>query len=138
MKKQSYFTWIQKYNVNEAGFFLPYVLFITSLVFMIVTTSINIYQQDTQMTHRYVDQLRIETLVQMGLATFRKEYLPNESSTLTVDYVFPDGEVTIVYHLIDEFEYRLHFTVLTVNDSLYTVLHTVKLPTLPVGEQNSL
>ena len=114
---------------KEAGFFLPYVLFITSLVFIVITASINIYQQDIQITHQYIDQLRIETLFQMGQAKFKEEYLPNEMGTIQVKYTFPDGMVTIVYNRIDDFQYKLHFTILTENDSYFTILSTNNIPT---------
>lgn len=112
---------------SESGFFLPYVLFITALIFIIIATSINTYQQDIQITHRLVEQLRIETIVQMGLAKFNQEHLPNEEARIDVSYNFRDGEVTIVYSLINDFEYRLHFTVLAKSGLEYTTSHTVKI-----------
>jgi hypothetical protein len=112
---------------NETGFFLPYVLFITTLLFIVITASIKTYQQDTYLTHHYLDQLRAETIVQIGLTKFKEDYLPNEETSLKVNYNFLDGDVTIVYHLINEVEYKLHFTVLTKEGTVYTTIHTLTL-----------
>ncbi len=120
MKNQSFIT------NNESGFFLPYVLFITALVFIIITTSIRTYQHEIEITHHLIDQLKAETIVQMGLAKFKQDYLPNEQDTLNVHYSFPDGEVTIIYNFINDFEYRLHFTVLTKSGLVYTTVNITK------------
>lgn len=107
---------------NETGFFLPYVLFITALVFVIITASIRSYQHEVDMTHHHIEHLKAETIVQTAFATFIQNELPTDQSKLHVDYAFPDGEVTLVYNFIDDFEYRLHFTVLTKNGLEYTAL----------------
>lgn len=111
---------------NQSGFFLPYVLFITTIIFIIITASIRTYQHEIEITHHLIDQLRGETIVQMGLAKFNQEYLPIERDTFSVYYNLPDGEVTIVYSFIDDSEYRLHFTVITKNGLTYTTLKPVK------------
>lgn len=120
MKKQSFIM------SNQSGFFLSYTLFITTIIFIIITASIRTYQHEIEITHQLIDQLRGETLVQMGLAKFNQEYLPIERETFSVHYHLPDGEVTIAYSFIDDSEYRLHFTVITKNGLTYTTLKPIK------------
>lgn len=91
-----------------------------------MTASIRAYQHEIEITHHLVDQLRVETIVQMGLTKFNEEHLPNDEDTLNVQYDFPDGEVTIVYSFIDDSEYRLHFTILTKSGLAYTTFKAVK------------
>lgn len=114
--------WIGK--KNEKGFVLPYVLFITSLLFIIITTSISIYEQDIKVTHYQVEQIKIETLYQSALAIFKEERELNHMPYYTTNYTFPDGKVTVTYTIIDELEYRLRFSISTNNDFVYTVLYT--------------
>lgn len=114
MKKQSFFM------NNESGFFLPYVLFITTLIFLTVTMSVRTYQHEIEITHHLVDQLRAETMMQMGLALFEKNDFPEGAEPFHVTYDFPDGEVTIKYEYMSELEYYLHFTVLTNGGLVYT------------------
>lgn len=127
MKKQSFFIWVQKRKTTEQGFVLPYVLFITALTFIILTASIHTYQQAMQVSDRQIDQIKIETLLQMGIEKFKQEYITNDIPRLTVDYTFPDGQVTITSDIINELECELHLSVLTVNQSAYTTLHTMNL-----------
>lgn len=120
MKKQSFIM------SNESGFFLPYVLFIATLVFIIIAANIRTHQHDIEITHHFVEQLKAETIVQMAITSFNQEYLEIEQDTLNIYYHFPDGEASIIYNYIDDTEYRLHFTVLTTNGLPYTTLKTIK------------
>lgn len=126
MRSQLCFTQMWKGKKSEKGFFLPYVLFITSLVLIIVTASAHAYHREIQITHHQIEHIRLETLLQMGLASFKEEHIPNDLSHFTVDYLFPDGEVTITYLLIDDFGYQLRFNILTVNQSVYRIIHPVE------------
>src|SRR5690625_263343 len=114
---------------NESGLFLPYVIFIVTLVFIIISANIRTYQREIEITHHLTEQVKAETIVQMGLAKFKEGDLPTEPETLHIHYLFPDGEVTMVYSLIDDFEYRIHCTVLTNNGLEYTTLLTEKTTT---------
>lgn len=122
MKKQSFIM------SNESAFFLPYVLFIATLIFIIIAASIRTYQHDIEITHHFIEQLKAETIVQLAIASFNQEYLEVGQDTLDFIYSFPDGEVLVRYNFIDDFEYRLHFTVLTTNELSYTTLKTIKTP----------
>lgn len=120
MKNQSLIT------NKESGFFLPYVLFITVIVLTIITSSIRTYQSEIEITHHLIEQLKAETILQMGISKFNQDYLPNDQETLNVQYNFPDGDVAIIYNLISELEYRLHFTITTNNGLVYTTVNITK------------
>ncbi|HLQ98453.1 MAG TPA: hypothetical protein VK135_07160, partial [Candidatus Dormibacteraeota bacterium] len=84
---------------DESGFFLPYVLFIVALVFIIITANIRTYQHEIEITYHHIERVKAETIIQMGLAKFKERELPTELETLHIDYLFPDGEVTLIYSL---------------------------------------
>lgn len=97
---------------NQSGFFLPYVLFITSLVFIFITSNISIYQNELQITDRQVEQLKIETLFQMGRAKLKENIEMFEAGN-TATYLFQDGSVEILIEDWDDNKYKLFFTILT-------------------------
>lgn len=109
------------FMTNTKGFFLPYVLFVTAFVFIIITANINIYTNDIQITHNHLDQLDIETLVQMGRTKFKEELSTIDSEAGTKTYVFPNGNVEITYELFSEMQYDLELTVYTNKDLVYSV-----------------
>ncbi|WP_099158498.1 hypothetical protein [Virgibacillus ndiopensis] len=116
MKNQSFF--IAKQN----GFFLPYVLFLTAVVLIVLTTTINTYKSDLQITDNQLKQLKIETLFQMGRTKFKQNFFAIETDPdrNQVHYTFPDGNVSISYvHLIDK-KYELTFTIHTNKKSYIT------------------
>lgn len=109
MKKQLYFM------NNQNGFFLPYVLFITSLVFILATSHIATYRSDLQITENQIEQLRIETLFQMGRTKFKNEVYKGkfDGSNNKVFYLFPDGSVEILIKAFDNEQFALFFTIFT-------------------------
>src|SRR5690625_7920843 len=82
---------------NEAGFFLPYVLFITTLIFIIITANINTYQKEILISKMHSDQIQFETLFQMGHVTLKKEAQILEENTRTLNDNCPTGAVHITY-----------------------------------------
>src|SRR5699024_12147737 len=74
------------YITNQHGFFLPYVLFIVSLTFIIVSTNIKIYNNEIQMMNHLTEQIKIETLLNMGRTKFTKEMIDNKNVTNTILY----------------------------------------------------
>src|SRR5690625_3493711 len=59
--------------MNEKGFFLPYVLIVAVIMLTIITTSILIYKTEVESTQFFIDQLELETIIQMGRAQFKAE-----------------------------------------------------------------
>src|SRR5699024_12696616 len=95
MKKQLSFI------TNQHGFFLPYVLFIPGLVFIIITASISIYKQDITLTHRLVEQTNIKSLEQMGSVSFKQNFEEMTYPADTVNYSFADETVKITYDVLN-------------------------------------
>lgn len=119
MKKQLYFM------TKEKGFILPYTLFITTIILLLLTASINIYSREVQMTHQAVEQLKLETLFQMGRTKFKNELSTLNSHNDTIVYTFPDGTVEIEY-IVGEDDHNLHFTIYTKNNSVISRVNTLK------------
>ncbi len=98
MKKRLFFI------TGEGGFFLPYVLFIAALVFMMLTASTNIYKNDIEITHGLAEQLQIKTLRQMGEHQFKKSLNQLDDSSGNMAYTFPNGAVRVHYEWIKKTE----------------------------------
>lgn len=122
MKKQLFFI------NNESGFILPHVLLIATILLITVMTNINIYQKNVHLTYYHIDQLRIETLFQMGYAKFQNEFSPVDlDHQKTVTYHFPDGRVTIEFNQLNDEEGQLHFHLMTNNDTNLTIIKPINL-----------
>src|SRR5690625_1142105 len=122
MKKQLYFI------NNESGVFLPYVLFIATILFIVIFASINMYQKEMKLTYQNMEQLKIEKLFQKGYEKFTQEYSLNKlQKNLTVQYMFPDGDVSIKYIHLNESEGQLHFEIVTKENSLMSIIKPIKL-----------
>lgn len=81
---------------NEQGFILPYVLFMSLLLSILITSSIKIYQNDAHLTENYLEQLQIETLFQMGKMKFQEETLTsNDSLPSSTLFEFSHGTVEV-------------------------------------------
>lgn len=108
---------------NQHGFFLPYVLFITSLVFILVSSYIATYQNDLHITDSQIEQLKIETLFQMGRTKLKEEIDDNHfnENNNKVFYLFPDGSVEILITALNEKQYALNFAIFTNKKTSYTI-----------------
>jgi len=106
---------------NEAGFFLPYVLFITTLIFIIITANMHIYQQEILISNMHSEQIQMETLFQMGYVAFKKEVRLLEEDTGKREYDFPVGTVQINYREVSKNKYRLLFTIYTNDNAVYSM-----------------
>ncbi|WP_087971672.1 hypothetical protein [Oceanobacillus rekensis] len=104
MKNQLYST------TNEDGFILPYVLFIISLLFLLITANINHYQREIEITDRHIQQVRIETLFQMGREKVKSE-IEHIQLNDTLTYDFPNGEVRIEVKALKASNYELLFNI---------------------------
>ncbi|WP_029271021.1 competence type IV pilus minor pilin ComGG [Virgibacillus alimentarius] len=109
MRKQSAFI------TNQYGFFLPYVMFITTLVFILVTSSVTIYKNDVQITYKLTEQIKTQTLMQMGYTKFKENVDGLENKTDTIEYMFPDGTVEITYIIKGKQEIQAQFFIKTNN-----------------------
>ncbi len=108
---------------------LPYVLFVVSLVFIMITSSILLYRNDLYLTDHYLEHIRIETLFQMSQMKFNQEILSTNSTIpSTVQYDFPDGKVII--HITEESENLYDFVYIITTKELefkYTFSYTANI-----------
>lgn len=96
---------------NQRGFILPYTLFVIAIVLLLLTIQIRTYQNDIRISHNHQEQLKIETLIQMGREQFKQDIVSKEKTTGAVTYKFPPGKVIIKYTQIDSAEYKLEWDV---------------------------
>lgn len=120
MRKQS------RFLCNQSGFYLPYVLGITVIIMFSTVTQINLYQQNIELTSQHLEQLRIETLVQMGYQKFEEEYPVVDLDPFEVYYSFPHGTVNLRYIVLDDLDYNLHVDVLTAEQSAHATFRRIK------------
>jgi hypothetical protein len=92
-------------------------------------SNIAIYRNDLQITANQLEQVRIETLFQMGRTKFKEELDPHHKPKDIVNYVFPDGIVEILIDNINGNHYELYISVSTTeHKSKYAfndILHVV-------------
>ncbi|WP_375050429.1 hypothetical protein [Virgibacillus sp. JSM 102003] len=115
MKRQLLFTGSSK------GFILPYVLFIIAISLIIITASINMYQNEIQITHNQINQLKIETLLQMARTSFKEEVLLGNDLDNPIHYQFPYGDVDVEYIVYNEKEYLLLFSIKTDSNATFLI-----------------
>jgi len=101
---------------NENGFFLPYVLVVAIIMLTIITTSIIIYKTEIESTQFFIDQLELETIIQMGRAQFKEEELYKNNNHGQITYTYPIGEINIMYTMENEQTVFLELDVKTNND----------------------
>src|SRR5690625_4438761 len=105
-KKLYYFT-------NQRGFFLPYVLFIVSLTFLIVTTTIKLYDNEIYMMLHLIEQITIETLIQMRHMKYREDVNQSDHLPEVIASTFPSGNVTISIRNHKEKRAFVHYQIRT-------------------------
>lgn len=110
---------------NESAFYLPFVLIIAVITLSIITTSIMIYRQELSMTNNIIEQVEIETLIQIARAKFIIEQMYNESLNGQVMYELPHGNVNLLYHYTSDEIVELHFQVETEKQSVFEIIHEV-------------
>lgn len=82
---------------NEAGFYLPLVLVVTTLVLSFITTIVILYQNDVRMTKTIVNQIEMDTLIQMSKEEFTRDIVHLSDSNEKLVYHYPNGDVEIQY-----------------------------------------
>lgn len=109
---------------NDAGFFFPYVLLVTAVVFIFITATITMYASDGKITEKHMEQVKIETLFQMAHSKFTEENETKEIDSGESYYTFPYGNVEITYAPSDENRYELYFNITTDKNDVYSITHT--------------
>lgn len=88
MKKRLLFT-------NETGFILPSVCFLLFLLLLIFLTNITIYELELTMSKQMIDQIKIESLIQLGVETYKNDLQSSQTFIPQTNYQFPQGIVVI-------------------------------------------
>src|SRR5699024_7304154 len=88
MKNQSYFT-------NSRGFILPSIILIILLLLIVFTTSILIYKQEMFIAKNHMEQLKIESLIHLGIESYKEDLKVSEYFIDKQIYSFSQGDVTI-------------------------------------------
>lgn len=108
---------------------LPYVLFVIALAFVVITTSVHLYQDELRITHNQTEQLKIETLLQMARTQFKEDVFNTHESDGTISYEFPYGDVQIKYAKLNEKTYRLHFSIQTDTGAAHSIMNRLSIGT---------
>jgi len=116
------------FSSNQQGFFLPYILFIISLVFIFVSANIKIYQNEIHMMEHLTEQIHIENLLQMSYLKYMDQMKDVEEFPQKVFYTFPSGEVNVflISHKKDTVSIR--YNIKTNNNKSFSIKNTIKLP----------
>lgn len=110
---------------SDAGFYLPYITFVCMIVFMMLGTSIALYQNHVRMTHKMLEWTKVETMVQMTTASFVNDGLYKNNETGEATYNFPDGKVDMSYKQETPEKWLLNITVKTKRDFVSSDFHIV-------------
>lgn len=106
MKKQFY---IMK---NNSGFFFPYVVVITTILLLSFSMVVYFYSNEKKVTENLVKQAKIETVFQMARAKFMEDQVYETHSTGELLYVFPDGEVEVVFEYVTDKEIQIDYWII--------------------------
>ncbi|MBO1005852.1 hypothetical protein ACFSKI_20165 [Pseudogracilibacillus auburnensis] len=109
--------------INERGFYLPYALIVSVIILSIITTSIFIYQNELNITRSLLDQIEVETLIQMGKTQFIKDEWYNHQDKGQVNYEFPPGKVHITFEWIADDLVEMEFNIMTNNQFSFMIFH---------------
>jgi len=85
------------------------VLFVVSLLFILIISSIAAYRNEIYITARQIEQLKVETLFQMAQSKYRQELTASDLPVDAVNYTFPDGTVDISVEEIADHYIKLYF-----------------------------
>lgn len=114
-------------TANEKGFILPYVLFIITLLFLLITTNTNHYQREIEITARHIQQVKMETLFQMGREKVKSE-IEHVQLNDTLIYNFPDGRVRIKITALGDGYSELLFNITSnSNEHLYEIINILQM-----------
>lgn len=115
-------------NKNEGGYFFPLVLFVVTVLFATVATSTIIYKNEIEIVDKLMEQLHVETIIQMSKVKFQSDALYENENTGNVNYIFPPGDVNINYSMIDSETVLLQMLITTNKSTVFrfNVLLTIE------------
>lgn len=78
------------FHRNEKGFILPYSLLLSTIVLLSFITLISLYKNEQIITKRLLEQLQIESMIQMTYSLIEENGADYGEETV---FTFPYGEV---------------------------------------------
>lgn len=103
---------------NERGSYLPFVIFVSLIIFSTVTTMIAVYKNETVIGYQLWEHMKAETIVEMTKRKFVAEDLMEAEETGEVHYVFPSGNAFVSYEKTAPNEYFLRLKIQTDRDEV--------------------
>src|SRR5690625_1004503 len=88
--------------LDERGFYLPVVLVVAVIILTSVITSILIYKNELETTELLLEQLDIETSLQIAIGKFEDEQLYKTLETGEFNYMLPNSHVNGYFSKEDE------------------------------------
>lgn len=107
--------------IDQRGFFLPHVLFIISLTLLIVSANIKIYSNEVYMMNQLTEQIKIETLMQMGYARYKEDLENGEDMANVMWYTFPSGKVKVTYVSREENKVFVRYQIITEKQTSFLI-----------------
>lgn len=111
---------------NDHGFVLPYVLFIAAFILIVLSANIQTYEHDIYMTEQHLEQLRIESILQMGHISLKNDLI-NDNDLKSASYSFPYGELDVEIVRLDQNTFHVFKNVITKNKSKYKLTKHITL-----------
>ena len=111
--------------LKEKGYMLPPVLLLCTFVLLSLSTNIISLQHDVKMTYNIIEQVKSQTLFEMGYIMYKEDELEN-SNNGTVEYHFPNGKVLIESNILEDLNY-VKFNIETDRQYYATVTKMLKI-----------
>lgn len=109
------------------GFILIHVLFIIALLFLLISSSIASYHSDLFITNGQIEQIRVETLFQMGRVRYLEEQQEIDEVLTETEYHFPDGTVEVsILNETEEYRKLTFHIVLEPQKAWFSINHLIK------------
>lgn len=110
--------------MKNDGFIMLHVLFVISLLFILIISSVSSYRNQVHITHRQIEQIQAETLFQMAREQYKSELENAEEVIDDVNYYFSQGNVEIIVLGMQENYIKLSFVVrISDKDMYYPYVH---------------
>ncbi len=101
---------------------LLFVLISASIIFMLFTTSIKLYMNTIEDTQFLLEQLEVETLIQMSKVDLLSN---NEKEQFDFYFVYPNGEIEIKLNNKYDTRYIVNNEMTLNNNSLYETTYEI-------------
>lgn len=86
-----------KKKSNQAGFVFPFLLFLTTIVLLVLTYNVRIYQSTVEMSKYHQQNILYDSLYQMAVVDLNHDLaeLAEDPDNNQLTYQYPSGDVLI-------------------------------------------